>query len=138
MKSIKIIALLAFYAVTSALFAQNTPVKTEQIVPTASAKTSELEKKATSAAAKGVETASFKVSGNCEMCKRRIEEACVIGGVKAAAWNSDSQLLTVKYDVNRTTVDKIKATVAKTGHDVEGVKGNDKAYAKLPGCCQYR
>lgn len=72
------------------------------------------------------------------MCKRRIEEACVLQGVKAATWNAETQLLSVKFDAKRTNLLKIKTHVAKAGHDVEGIAADEKTYKKLPACCQYR
>ena len=40
-------------------------------------------------------TESFKVLGNCNMCKARIEKAARAEGVTAASWDEKSQLLTV-------------------------------------------
>jgi periplasmic mercuric ion binding protein len=88
--------------------------------------------------AKGITTAMLNVSGNCGMCKRRIEEACVIRGVKSAQWDAKTNVLAVSFDNKRTDLDKIAASIAKAGYDNDRAKTDDKAYAKLPKCCQYR
>ena len=44
-----------------------------------------------------VETTTFKVDGNCEMCKQRIEKAAKsINGVSFAKWNIESKIITKK------------------------------------------
>jgi len=35
-------------------------------------------------------TESFKVSGNCGMCKSKIEKAAVAAGAKTATWNIET------------------------------------------------
>ena len=55
-------------------------------------------------------TITLKVSGNCEMCKERIETAAKGRGVKEASWDADSKLLTLTYDtpVSYTHLDVYK------------------------------
>jgi periplasmic mercuric ion binding protein len=88
--------------------------------------------------AKGIITTTLNVSGNCGMCKRRIEEACVIKGVKSAKWDAKTSVLSVSFDSKRTNLDKIGASIAKAGYDNDRAKTSDKAYNKLPQCCQYK
>jgi periplasmic mercuric ion binding protein len=88
--------------------------------------------------AKGITTTTLNVSGNCGMCKRRIEEACVIRGVKSAKWDAKTSVLSVIFDSKRTNLDKIAAAIAKAGYDNDRAKTSDKAYNKLPQCCQYK
>ena len=83
-------------------------------------------------------TETIKVSGNCDMCKARIEKAAKIDGVSKAEWNKETKLLAVTYDPAKTNVDAIGKKVAAAGHDTEKIKAEDKAYDKLPGCCKYR
>jgi periplasmic mercuric ion binding protein len=85
-----------------------------------------------------VKTSTIKVSGNCDMCKARIEKAAKIDGVTKADWNDKSKVLTVVFDPAKTDVDKIQKKVAEAGHDTEKFKADDKSYSKLPGCCKYR
>ena len=83
-------------------------------------------------------TETLKVSGNCDMCKARIEKAAKIAGVSKAEWNKETKLLAVTYDPAKTNVDAIGKKVAAAGHDTEKIKAEDKAYDKLPSCCKYR
>lgn len=83
------------------------------------------------------DTASFIVSGNCDMCKTRIEAGAKKGGALKATWDESSHVLQVVYDPAKTTLGEIHQGVANAGYDTEKVKAPDNAYQKLPGCCQY-
>jgi periplasmic mercuric ion binding protein len=84
-------------------------------------------------------TESFKVSGVCGMCKKRIETAAYgISGIEKANWNAQKQAIEVVYNSKKATNDAIQKRIAAIGHDTEKVKGADKAYANLPDCCKYR
>jgi periplasmic mercuric ion binding protein len=89
-------------------------------------------------AQQGIKTETFTVKGNCEECKVRIENAADIKGVKITKWNPDTKVATVTYDSTKTDVVKIKTAIASRGYDAGEVKGNDKAYKRLPTCCKYR
>lgn len=82
-------------------------------------------------------TETFQVSGNCDMCKARIEKAAKIDGVSRADWDAKSKVLSVTYDPAKTNMDLIGKKIAAVGHDNGKVKASDKAYAALPGCCKY-
>ena len=79
-----------------------------------------------------------QVTGNCEQCKTRIENAAYIKGVKFASWDADKQDLTIKFDTTKTNVSLILQNVAKAGHDNEMYKATDEDYKKLPKCCKYK
>lgn len=81
---------------------------------------------------------TLKVSGNCGMCKSRIETAAKIDGVSKAEWDSKSKILSVTLDPSKTTIEVVGKKVAAAGHDTEKVKADDKTYSSLPGCCKYR
>jgi copper chaperone CopZ len=83
-------------------------------------------------------TETIKVSGNCEMCKARIEKAAKLDGVSKAEWNKKDKTLTATFDPAKTNIDEIAKKVALSGHDTEKVKATDAVYDKLPGCCKYR
>jgi copper chaperone CopZ len=83
-------------------------------------------------------TASFKVSGNCGMCKSRVEKAAKAAGAKWAVWNEETKLMEVKFKPGKTSTDKLQAAVANRGHDTESHKAPNDVYAALPGCCLYR
>jgi Cu(I)/Ag(I) efflux system membrane fusion protein len=80
----------------------------------------------------------FKVSGNCEMCEERIEEAAMsVSGVHSAVWNVDSKLLHLQLDTTITSDEMVGTMVAESGHDNDFRKASDDVYDDLPGCCQY-
>ncbi|MFW5656537.1 MAG: heavy-metal-associated domain-containing protein [Bacteroidota bacterium] len=87
---------------------------------------------------KKVETKTFEVSGVCDMCEKRIENAALIKGVKYAEWNKEAQKLKVIYKTKLTNEKAIHKAVAEAGHDTEKVKATDESYEKLPACCAYR
>jgi periplasmic mercuric ion binding protein len=82
-------------------------------------------------------TESFKVWGNCDMCKDRIEKAVKEEGATSASWDDKTKMLTVTFDPSKTNVDKLDKKLASVGHDTEKYKADDKVYAALPGCCKY-
>ncbi len=80
----------------------------------------------------------FQVSGNCAMCKKRIEKASMkVSGVKSSVWNVESGVLKLIINEEKTTVLNIHKAIAKAGHDTDALKANDLDYAKLHACCQY-
>lgn len=87
---------------------------------------------------KDIITEKIKVSGTCGDCKKRIEKAAYIPGVKRAEWDSQSQMLTVIFRPSKTSVEKIETSIANVGYDAGDIKATDEAYKKLPQCCAYR
>ena len=83
-------------------------------------------------------TETLKVSGNCGMCKTRIEKAAKLDGVSKTEWDTKSKVLSVTYDPAKTNMDQIGKKIALVGHDNEKAKADDKTYSSLPGCCKYR
>jgi len=116
MKSIRFIA-TAIMLIVSGVFAFTQTQKPSQMVAT--------------------KTDTFKVWGNCDMCKARIEKAAKIDGVKKAEWNQETKILTLVYNPSVVKSDDILLKVAEVGHDTEKFKASDKVYKSLPGCCQY-
>ena len=80
---------------------------------------------------------SYKVSGNCGMCKKTIEKAAAVKGVKKAEWNADNKELVLKYDKKVTSPETVLRQVAYAGYDNEKYLAPESAYNKLHGCCQY-
>jgi mercuric ion binding protein len=81
---------------------------------------------------------TFKIWGNCEMCKETIEGSLKVEGIKAADWNKNTKMMTVAFDSTKITLDQIGKNIAAVGYDTEKYRGDDKAYAGLPECCQYQ
>ncbi|MET3535433.1 TonB-dependent receptor domain-containing protein [Chryseobacterium limigenitum] len=86
--------------------------------------------------AQNLSKSQFKVKGNCEMCKERIETTAKKAGAKEARYSIDSQTLTLETDNNIST-DEILKKVAGAGHDNEKFKASNETYESLPGCCHY-
>jgi membrane fusion protein, copper/silver efflux system len=83
--------------------------------------------------------AEFKVSGNCGMCKSRIEEAALsVKGVQSAEWSEESKNLHLTYVKSKTELNEVHKAIAKAGHDTDKFKASDDVYSNLPGCCLYR
>lgn len=80
---------------------------------------------------------SIKVWGNCETCKKHIENAAKSAGAKTANWNDETKMLALAYDGAKTTLVKIQNAIAASGYDTQDFKGNDQAYSKLMSCCKY-
>ena len=81
----------------------------------------------------------IKVSGECDMCKDRIETAAkTVSGVKSAEWTAEKQMLHVEFDAAKTNSDAIQKAIAAVGHDTENFKAPDSVYKELPECCLYR
>lgn len=83
------------------------------------------------------EHASFKVAGNCGMCKDRIETASLsVQGVLAANWDVESQEVHLDIEPGVST-DDIQRAIAEAGHDTEDYSAPDEVYNDLPGCCLF-
>jgi mercuric ion binding protein len=82
-------------------------------------------------------TETFKVWGNCDICKARIEKAVKSEGATSADWNTKTKLLTVTFDPAKASVDSFSKKLAAVGHDTEKYRADDKAYNALDDCCQY-
>jgi mercuric ion binding protein len=82
-------------------------------------------------------TVTFKVWGNCDECKNRIEKTVKTEGATSADWNVKTKILTVTFDPAKTSVDSFSKRLAEVGHDTEKYRADDKAYKALDACCQY-
>lgn len=89
-------------------------------------------------AGESITETKFKVFGNCNQCKTRIEKTLKIKEVKFAKWDKKSKFLTVAFNSEAMTVDSLQKLIASVGHDTEKFKAPDAVYNELPGCCLYR
>ena len=84
------------------------------------------------------EMVMIRVSGNCGMCKDRIETAAKsIDGVTTAEWSAETQLLHLMFDPAKTSSEEVQKTIAAVGQDTELFKAADSVYNELPECCLY-
>jgi cation transport ATPase len=80
----------------------------------------------------------FHVSGNCEMCKKRVEKTALsVSGVKIADWHMDCGTLYLIVNEEKTDVSTIQKAIAKAGHDTDEAKATQADYENLHTCCQY-
>jgi membrane fusion protein, copper/silver efflux system len=81
----------------------------------------------------------FEVSGNCEMCKERIETAAKsVKGVSSASWDVSTKKAHIGFNSSVTSLDIVQKTIADAGHDNVKYRAPDEVYNKLPECCLYR
>ncbi len=79
----------------------------------------------------------FKVGGECEMCKDRIEAAALsVSGVVSAEWDAETKELHLNYE-DGLSLEKVHHAIAEVGHDTELEKAPDSVYEELPECCLY-
>jgi outer membrane receptor for ferrienterochelin and colicin/copper chaperone CopZ len=85
------------------------------------------------------DTTSLFVSGNCEMCKNRIELITNnIIGVHYSSYNIDSQRLNIVFDSILFQKKEVIEAILMAGHDIEGYQAPNDVYNLLPSCCLYR
>ena len=84
-----------------------------------------------------VKNETIKVSGNCGMCKNKIEKAAKVAGATYANWNEETKILNVSYNTSKSNAEKIQKSIAASGYDTQNFKADDKAYNKLMSCCKY-
>lgn len=81
---------------------------------------------------------NIEVNGNCEICKKRIEQAAFsVKGVKSAEWNIEDHVLHLIINEEKCSIQDVKKAVAKVGHDTDDIKSTDEDYQNLHGCCKY-
>jgi hypothetical protein len=82
-------------------------------------------------------TETFKVAGECGMCKKKIESSAKTAGATYASWSTESKVLTVKYNSTFTNKAKIEKAIAAVGYDTPDYKTTEEAYNGLHECCKY-
>ena len=81
---------------------------------------------------------TFKVLGNCGMCKSKIENtAQSLEGVKYAKWDNNKKIIKVKFQKNLIDLASIQNSIAAVGYDTELYRASDEVYDKLHYCCKY-
>ena len=84
-----------------------------------------------------LQTAQFKVLGNCGMCKKTIEKAGNVKGVSKTEWNVETKVATITIDTTKISFGEILQRIANAGYDNDKFRAPDAIYGKLPACCQY-
>jgi periplasmic mercuric ion binding protein len=85
----------------------------------------------------GTAELKVKTSAICEECKARIEKDLAFEkGVKKSTLDLETKIVTVTYNPEKTTPEKIREAIANIGYDADKVMANQRAFNKLPKCCQ--
>jgi periplasmic mercuric ion binding protein len=85
----------------------------------------------------GFAIAKIKTSAVCDMCKETLEKAMAYEkGVKESSLDVDSKILTVTFNPKKTTLEKIRLAIVKTGYDADGQLADERAYNNLNACCK--
>lgn len=84
-----------------------------------------------------IEKQQFKVKGNCNMCKSRIEQTAQKAGANSAHWDLEHQILELEIGTEYSSFDKILKQIAEAGHDNERYTASEETYNNLPACCLY-
>ncbi len=84
-------------------------------------------------------TETFKVYGNCDMCKANIEGALKKkDGIVSKKWDVEKKELTVTYESSKITIQQIGQKIADAGYDNQYATSTDAKYNGLMKCCQYQ
>ncbi len=74
-----------------------------------------------------VEHETFRVSGNCEMCKAAIEKAVnALYGVNSADWNIETKQIHISFNKDKVSLDEIHKAIAAAGYDTDKKKKKKK------------
>lgn len=83
-------------------------------------------------------TESFKVYGNCGMCKKTIEGSLKDHeGIYTVNWDKETKIIELSYNKDAVSLEEIKKKIAEVGYDTEEYRASNEAYNNLPACCQY-
>jgi mercuric ion binding protein len=84
-----------------------------------------------------IQTVKIKTSAECGQCKDRIEEKLnYTKGVKFSELNLTVNLLEVKFNSEKISLEQIKNVIVDLGYDADELKANVKAIENLPLCCK--
>ncbi len=79
----------------------------------------------------------IQTSAQCEQCKDRIEKALAYTkGVKKSNLDLETKKISVIYNPEKTSPEKIREVISKVGYDADSIPADAKAYEELPGCCK--
>ena len=81
-------------------------------------------------------TTQFEVTGNCEMCKEKIEETLDVRGISYANWNTETKMLTVRFNDKKVSLYDIHKMISNVGYSTEKIPADSKSQAQLKKGCQ--
>jgi len=83
-------------------------------------------------------TDTVKVNGDCGMCEVTIEKTGYKKKRYKTDWDADTKIAIITYNSKKTDLDAVLKSIALSGYDNQNYLAPDEAYARLPGCCQYK
>lgn len=79
----------------------------------------------------------IKSSTVCDMCKERIERELVFTkGIKEVKVDINTNMVTVKYRVDKIDEAGVRQALSKLGYWADEVPADEKAFNNLPECCK--
>lgn len=82
-------------------------------------------------------TISIKTSAQCGSCKKRLENGMSFEkGVSKVVLDLETKELKLTYNKKKTSPQSLKKAISDIGYDADEMPANEKAYNKLPKCCQ--
>ena len=72
----------------------------------------------------------------CESCGGKLQKELFTKGIKNIVLDEKAMTITVTYNPEKITVEKIRERISKLGYDADDVKADAEAYQKLDGCCK--
>lgn len=83
------------------------------------------------------DTLIVKSSVNCATCKKTIENGLRFEkGIKLSSVDVAQRTITVIYNPDKTTPEKIKIAITKLGYNADEMMADKKAYDNLEDCCK--
>lgn len=83
-------------------------------------------------------TTNFWVAGACGMCEKTIEKSVDVAGVVAYDYDLTAHRLTITYNPNKISIEKIHGLINAAGYDTEKSNASDAQYNRVHQCCKYR
>ena len=81
-------------------------------------------------------TETILVKGECGMCKEKIEAALDIPGISFAEWDTETKMLTVRYNDKKVSATDIHTTISKLGYATDKMAAEKTGQAALDSCCK--
>lgn len=79
----------------------------------------------------------IKTSATCDMCKETIEKNLAFEkGIKKSVLDVESKIVTVTYNPEKTSPEKIRLAISKIGYDADNIPADPKGFKKLDECCK--
>ncbi len=73
----------------------------------------------------------------CGSCVKTIQKALTqVNGVKEVTGDPKAKTISVRYEPNTVTLDRLENAITQAGYDANGKKRDPAAYNKLDACCK--